>query len=215
MGIEVGTTAPADTGEYTIPPQWFVIRTQPQAESVAACELARDGFEVFAPRVTSVRAKAGTGETPLFPGYLFLRCAPAEAGQHFFRSGHRIAGWVNFGGAVPPVPDEVISELQQRVASIERDGGLWRRYQQGEKVWVVANGLESLAEVVEGAKSPQARVKIMLEFMGRLVPGKVPWDNLRPVDNQVGEDTRLTRRTRGSGRWIRGRGPRAAGTTPT
>lgn len=214
MGIGVDTTALAGMAEYTIPPQWFVARTQPQAESVAARELARDGFEVFAPRVKSVRSHGGTGEAPLFPGYLFLRCAPAEAGQYFFRPGHRIAGWVNFSGVVPPVPDAVVNELQQRVASIMRDGGLWRRYQAGEKVWVIANGLESLAEVVERAKSPQARVKIMLAFMGRLVPGQVPWDNLRPVVNEVGEPARLPRRTRGRGRWIRGRGPRTAGITP-
>lgn len=205
------TTAPAGMGQYTSSPQWFVIRTQPQTESVAARELARDGFEVFAPRVTTERAPGGHGEAPLFPGYLFLRCEPEDAGRFAFRPGHRIAGWVSFSGVVPPVPAEVITKLMQRVERINREGGIWRRYKPGERVNVVAGNVETLAEVVAESKSPEGRVKVLLSFMGRMVEAQVPRHRLSPAQGASAQVVRFPRRTRGRGRWIRGFEPRPAG----
>ena len=188
--------------ENPSPPQWFVIRTQPQAESVAARELGRDGFQVFFPQATTERARGGRGEAPLFPGYLFLQCPPEMAGRSAFRPGHRVAGWVNFSGLVPSVPDEVISELMLRVERINHSGGLWRRFKPGETVKVVSGNVETLAEVVSEAKSPEGRVKVLLSFMGRLVEAQVPRQRLWPAQGPSSQRARLPRRTRGRGRWI-------------
>jgi transcriptional antiterminator RfaH len=198
----VDTPAPAVTDENPSPPQWFVIRIQPQAESVAAHELGLDGFQVFFPQVATVRAQGGRSEAPLFPGYLFLQCHPEMAGRSAFRPGHRVAGWVNFSGLVPSVPDEVIAELMLRVERINRGGGLWRRFQPGETVNVVSGNVETLAEVVAEAKSPQGRVRVLLSFMGRLVEAQVPRQRLWPAQGPSSQPVRLPRRTRGRGRWI-------------
>ncbi len=123
-----------------------------------------------------------------------------------------MSGWVSFGGEVPSVPDEVVSVLRERAEAIDREGGLWRHYRPGETVRIISNNIESLAEVIEEAKSPQARVKVLLSFMGRLVSAQVPWENLQPTEDLSSEKLRPTRRTRGRGRWIQGFGPRAAAT---
>ncbi len=194
---------PAEMGDQPSSPKWYVIRTHSQAEGAAASQLARDGFEVFLPRVKSVRARTGGGEAPLFPGYLFLQCNPEGAGRLDFRSGHRVAGWVNFGGVIPAVPEEVITELKLRVDRINRDGGLWRRFRTGEKVNVVSGNVETLAEVVSEAKSPEGRVKVLLNFMGRMVEAQVPSHSLWPAESaSAATARRLPRRTRGRGRWI-------------
>ena len=195
-------TVTARVGEDPGSLQWFVIRTQPQAESAAARELARDGFEVFAPQVRTSHAQGGRGEAPLFPGYLFLHCPTEMAGQSAFRPAHRVAGWVNFSGLVPPVPNEVIAELKIRVERINDNGGLWRRFRPGETVNVVSGSMETMAEVVSGAKSPEGRVKVLLSFMGRLVEAQVPQQSLRPAQRALAQAVRLPRRTRGRGRWI-------------
>ena len=109
--------------------------------------------------------------------------------------------------------DEVIDELRVRWESINEEGGIWRRYRQGEKVRVVYHNMETLAEVVEEAKSPQARVRVLMEFMGRLVSAHVPWENLQSIDEGEPAESYLgSRRTRGKGRWINGFGARAANT---
>lgn len=187
--------------------QWYAARTKPRAESLAATELSGDGFEIFSPWVKAPHARAGYIEAPLFPGYLFLRCDPESEGWPTFRPAHRILGWVNFEGKVPSLPDEVISELMARSEGINQQGGLWKRFQVGERVRVVSHSIDGLAEILEEAKSPQSRAKVLIEFMGRLVQAQVPWENLEAVQDKPDGSGRAPRRTRGKNRWIRGFGP--------
>ena len=115
--------------------------------------------------------------------------------------------WVSFGGVIPSIPDRVVSEVAERVSQINNDdGGLWRRFKPGEKVRIVSNSVESLAEVVDAPKSPQDRVKVLMQFMGRLVSAQVPWGDISPVEGETSPTVsqRPPRRTRGKGRWIRG-----------
>jgi hypothetical protein len=77
-------------------------------------------------------------------------------------------------------------------------------------VRITSKILESVAHVVDQPKSSQGRVKVLLEFMGRLVPAQVPWEQLQPIYDDPLETRQTPRRTRGGGRWVRGFGPRAA-----
>lgn len=190
--------------------QWYVIRTEPQADELAARELHRAGFQTFLPRVKVVHPRKERAEAPLFPGYLFLRWDLENRGKPSLHEAPHVSGWVSFGGMTPPVPDEVVAELAGRVDELNSEGGIWRRFKTGEKVRVVSSPMESLAEVAEEAKSPRARVKVLLQFMGRLVPAQVPWESLRPIEEVAKAKSPKPRRTRGRGRWIRGFGPQVA-----
>ena len=187
---------------------WYVLRTEPHAEYLAAAQLNRDGIEVFFPRVKVIYPRRGHADTPLFPGYIFLRWDPENGGWPTFRAVHRVLGLVVFGGVAPTIPEPVISELAERLTNINEGGGVWRRYRPGEKVRVVSKSIESLAEIVEEAKSSRSRAKVLLEFMGRMVQAQVPWEHLQPLE-EAGTNQPLPRRTRGRGRWIRGFGSRA------
>jgi transcriptional antiterminator RfaH len=189
--------------------KWYVIRTEPQADYLAAGELRQAGFEIFSPRVQAVRPKKEGQLTPLFPGYLFLHWDLEGEGKPSFQDAPHVSGWVNFDGVTPPVPDEIVMELADRVEAINNEGGLWRRFKAGERVRIVSNVVESLGEVVEETKSPQSRVKVLIEFMGRLVTVQAPWENLQPIEEKPTVKTRSSRRTRGRGRWIRGFAQRA------
>ena len=183
---------------------WYVIRTEPRAEYLATTELTRDGFEVLLPRLKLAYPRLGHTDMPLFPGYLFIRCSPETSGWPVFRAGHRVLGWVGFGGEVPSMSDEAVNELLQRIEAVNNQGGFWRRFQLGERVEIVSKSLQGLAEVVQTGKSPQGRVKVLLNFMGRMVSADVPWEHLRPVPEQAKDPVRIPRRTRGRGRQIRG-----------
>ena len=191
------------------PGNWYVIRTQPQADHLAALELNRAGYEVFSPRMKSLRPKGRNTDAPLFPGYIFLRWDVEGRGKPSFQEVPHVAGWVSFGGEVPFLPDEVVAELAYRVDEMNSQGGLWRRFKPGERVWVVSRVTQGLADVVEEARSPQARVKVLMQFMGRLVSAQVPWENLDPIERVTEPMLRAPRRTRGRGRWVQGFGPRA------
>ena len=188
---------------------WYILYTEPRAEYVAARELGRDGFEVYFPCIKLSLPRSGRTDMPLFPGYLFLRCYPEALGWPDFRTGHRISGWVNFGGIVPSISDEDVSSLKRKMESIDADSGMWQRFRPGENVWVATPNMEGLAKVIEEAKSPDAMAKVLMQFMGRLVQAKVPWEHLRPVEDRPPEPPMNRRRTRGRGRWINDLRPHA------
>ena len=189
---------------------WYLVRTRPLSEYRAATALERNGYESYLPRVQTPRPRIGHDDIPLFPGYLFVRQGRDGAGLPAIQQLAGIIGWVQFGGVVPTVPDEVIGRLDRRLRAIDMGGGFWNRYRPGQQVRVLLGSMESLAEVLEEAKTPQSRVRVLMRFMGQLVQARVPWQDLKPIDDRatVGNFGRAPRRTRGKGRWVNGFGPR-------
>ena len=55
-------------------PRWYVVRSKPQAENMAAANLRHQGFEVYLPLALMMdrKTKQPVGR-PLFPRYLFVR----------------------------------------------------------------------------------------------------------------------------------------------
>ena len=197
--------------------RWYVVRTEPQSELVAADVLERVGHEIFLPLMPAPNSRGANADIPVFPGYLFLRFDPESNGWPIFRSSYRVRGWVSFGGQVPCLPDKMMNELIDRWELVSKCSGFVRRFLPGEKVHVVSGNLDSLAEIVEEAKTPQARAKVLLHFMGGLIPAQVPYHSLKPIDvNQEGIAWRKTssrRGTRGKGRRIQGFGLQARAAT--
>jgi transcriptional antiterminator RfaH len=189
--------------------KWYVIRTQARAESLAATELARDGFEIFFPVVKTTRLRSRRPFDIVFPGYLFLKCDTDADGWPLFRPAHRILGWLRFAEDTPWLSDAAIQGLRDRIESISNQGGLWQRFRPGEKVEVSGHSLEGLGEVIRDGRSPSARVEILLHFMGRTVKTQIPRENLQPVNVEIEENYRRRRGTRGRGRRI-GYLPRAS-----
>ena len=190
---------------------WGLVRTKPLSEYVAATSLERNGYELYFPRVQTHRPRSGYSDAPLFPGYLFVRQAQEGSDLPPFYRIAGLIGWVRFDGVVPGVADEVIAELDQRLQEINRNGGYLTRLRMGDTARVASGPLQALAQVLEEPRSPQSQVRVLLRFMGRLVPARVAWQDLRPIGDEDISDNegRPARRTRGKGRWVRGFGPRA------
>lgn len=188
--------------------KWYVLNTVPRAEYLAAYELDRDGYEVFLPCVKITNSRAGHTDTPIFPGYLFIRRDYETEGWPTFRSAHRVLGWLKFGDEVPWLPDEVVSDLRGRIEAVNEGGGIWHQFQYGDRVEIVSKTMQTLGEVIDTSPSAHGRVKVLIDFMGRQVPAQVPWDLLRPLSATVKANPPAPRRTRGNRRWIHGYGSR-------
>lgn len=192
-----------------MPSMWYVARTEPRAEFIAAKELKIDGHDVFFPCISDTEPRPGRTDIPLFPSYLFLRFDPETQGWPSFSSRHRITGFVKCGSEVPCLPDSDIETIKGLLGTINRQGGAVQTFAPGEHVQVVSGAIQGFGEVIDGGKSPQARAKILLQFMGRMLQVQVPWKNLFPVEDTHSEHHRRSRRTRGKGRWVGGFNPAA------
>ncbi len=193
--------------------RWYAAYIRPRTEAVAASSLERVGYQVFAPRVRTHHPRRGIASAPLFPGYLFLRHDLEEYGWPQLNRVPQALGLVQFDGVAAPIPDEVIEELMRRLDEINSTTGLWNTFRAGDTVRVRSGHLESLAQVVSEARSPQARVRVLMEFLGRQVYTEVPWQDIWPARGDaflsVPPPAMSLRRTRGRGRWIKGFGSRA------
>lgn len=192
--------------------QWYVVHTTPLGEYSARDQLINSGLEVLLPCAQTPNPRPGHQDTPLFPGYLFLRSDLEDGGWEVLRRSSQVVWLVTFGGVVPTVPDEVISGLIRRLETINERGGVRERFRSGDLVQVIWGPVERIGEVVEDSRSPQSRVTVLLDFLGRLVEAKVPSKNLKPVGKhwmKTQGDLRPPRRTRGKNRWIQGFGLRS------
>ena len=192
---------------------WYIIRTVSRSEHLAALEIQESGLEVFLPCAPSPSLPANSQEAPLFPGYLFVNCALTLETRLMMDRAKHFAGWIQFDNTIAMVPDEVVQELQSRLLAMNRDHTAWRSFSAGETVYVTSKLFQGLAEIANGSVSTQGRIKVLLQFMGRLVPTQIPWANLQHVNPEFPDPPKPRhRRTRGQGRWIRQ--PRLAAAIP-
>jgi len=192
---------------------WYVARTNARAEFLARDQLESKGIEYYLPVVSTLTPRRGRADTPLFPSYLFLRYDAESPERISLRAIPGMAGLVNFDGVAPPVPDEVIGHLRQTVVEMNESGGLCTRYQPGDRVWIRwGHGeTEDIAEVLSDTRSPRSRVRVLIEFLGRLVHGEVPRSCIRAAhadEAMENEGRGRFRRTRGKGRYVNGVGAR-------
>lgn len=161
---------------------WFCLRSQPRQEQVAAENLRRTNqLEVFFPRVRIKRISRGSASwrtEPLFPNYLFAKFDPCLCIARV-RHTRGVRDLVRFGSTCIPVPSHAIEELRREFD----DSGiktLSTSVSLGGKVWIsegLFNGLQ--ATVIELLPS-RARVKILLEFLGRLSEVEIAESSLLP-----------------------------------
>lgn len=191
--------------------QWYVVRTEPRAEFLAAEELRKEGVEVFFPVFNSVHPRYGLRSTPLFAGYMFLKCDFEANGWPSLMGATHVAGWLTFGNERPSLPEEAVSAMMEQWEAIKQQGGNVRKFALGDKVRITAGSIRGFAEIIQEAKLPKARAIVMLEFMGRMIEAQVPWEYLEPAtaEDEANRDTRPPRRTRGKGRKIRVPGEQA------
>lgn len=95
--------------------KWYVVRTLVRAEERALLNLARQGFEVFTPRIArSVRhaRRSFWRLTPVFPGYVFIRMDASRQRWRPVDSTVGVAGIVKIAGAPAPLPAGLVDQLK-------------------------------------------------------------------------------------------------------
>lgn len=170
-------------------PAWYCARTQPKHEHIAAANLTKQlGLEIFHPRLRFERAtRRGAVRViePLFPCYIFVRCALEER-LNEIRYINGISSLVHFGAKIPVVPDHVIEELRQCFDS-EEPMAVQDPVRVGAEVTVAEGSLLGSQGIVVRVLPAKQRVQILLDFLGRTTLAEVDRRSLIVEDRTMAD----------------------------
>ena len=150
------------------PDQWLVVRTKPRQERVAVCHLRQREVEPYCPLFLEPpwHPRAPKGPTPLFTGYIFVRCNPhLHLNAVSYCPG--VLHPVRFNREVATVDQEIIDALKAREAArghvvpTELELGI----EDGRKVRVMAGPLKDMEGVFRGYLRGGQRARVLMEFL--------------------------------------------------
>ena len=154
-------------------PRWYAIHSQPRKEAEVETHLARQGFEVWLPRIGRRVRKRGAWALkvePLFARYLFLHVDAERQDVSPVRSTRGVTDFVRVAGRPQPIPEGVVEGLKTLVDPTsglhELSDGQAPVLTPGAVVEVLEGPFAGLQGVFQEA-SGQARALILLRVMGQ------------------------------------------------
>ncbi len=198
-------------------PCWYTVHTKPLREVLVADLLQeRLSLAVFLPEALQWY-RGQMVMRPFFPRYLFVEADLQKVEVSSINSLPGVIRLVSFGGMPQPLQPHIIEAIRKRLAAINAAGGLPRYgWNPGDRVRVTDGPLAGLEAVFQGPMKPAQRVKILLQFLGRLQTVEVPPEHLEPIrttpnpphpPRTTPNPSHSRRTTRGRGRRIRPNDP--------
>ena len=161
--------------------RWYVVQTQPHAESKAVAHLARQGFETYLPRYLKKRRHARKLEVigaPLFPGYLFVSIDVTSQRWRAIQSTIGVSRLLCHGDCPAAISTEIVDGLKRGVD----ERGFVKlnarpKFVVGDQVRVLEGVFASSLGLFEGTTAGE-RVSILLDLLGRKVRVVLDWELL-------------------------------------
>lgn len=201
--VAAGTLHEATEGRAA-EPFWYCVRTKPKHDHIAAANLRRNlGLEVFNPALRFERnTRKGIRRVtePLFPCYVFVRCALDKSFDDI-QHANGVAALVHFGARVPRIADSIIEELKSLFPAAE-PLSVQDRILPGEEVAVEDGPFSGMKAVVLRVLPARQRVQVLLEVLGRPSPLELDWNFVvRENRNVVAHLAPVLVRSQGSPVW--------------
>ena len=158
---------------------WFLVQTKPQQETRALENLQQQGVNAFCPQVfveKLSRGKRKVSKEVLFPNYLFVEIDQETVSAlsiNYTRGVNRI---VSFGNSLSKVPDQLISQLKDRVEHSDKSV-ITELPEKGEKLEVLDGpfrGLNAIFSQIDG----DSRAIVLITILSQKVKAALPLRSL-------------------------------------
>lgn len=181
LSAECRTTLPL--GELE---RWYVVRTQPHREALAARQLENQSYRVFLPRFLKNRRHARKFETvsaPLFPRYMFVILDLTRDRWRNVNGTFGVERLLMRAGEPEPVPHGLVEQL---MGAAETDDVVRfsRDLKDGETIRVTAGPFTELVGRLEHLDD-SGRVRVLLDLLGGKVPVLLPGSLVIPTDQMA------------------------------
>ncbi|MDH4568428.1 transcription/translation regulatory transformer protein RfaH [Pseudomonas sp. BN414] len=148
------------------PPRWYLIQCKPKQDARAEEHLVRQAFRCYRPTQCVTRLRGGQKRESvesLFPGYLFIQLDQVNDNWHPIRSTRGVSQLVCFGDQPVAIADELIEQLQQRLASPQPQEPC---LSPGDRIRLKSACLQEM-EAIFLARDGTERVLILLQLLQR------------------------------------------------
>ena len=164
--------------------RWFVLWTHSHSERLVHDQVAGRGFQTFLPTLTTWSRRKGaqtTIETPMFPGYVFVRHAMDKASHVEIL---KTRGLVRILGErwdrLTAVPDDEIDAIRS-VAASGIHAFPYPFLREGQRVAITDGPLAGVEGLFVAAKPHKGLLVVSVELLQRSVAVEVACTRVRPV----------------------------------
>jgi transcription antitermination factor NusG len=161
---------------------WFAVQTRPKFEKKVASELEEKGVQSFLPLHSVKRQWSDRRQSvslPLFPGYTFVRIAPALGARITVLRTNGVINFVGPRGIGTPIPDGEIEAVQTLLN--QRVPFAFHPYLKiGQSVRIRGGALDGIKGILTKVNGDQSLI-ISVELIQRSVAMRVAGYDIEPA----------------------------------
>jgi transcription antitermination factor NusG len=164
--------------------KWYAVWTKSNCERLVAEQLSAKGFAAFLPEMPTRSRRNGKShfvQTPMFPGYLFLRHAMEKTSYVEILKARGIVRILEGGwNRLTPIAEEEVGAIQQLVASgVPIFPHVY--FHEGDRVKVVEGPLAGVEGIFLRDKSHKGRLVVAVNLLQTAVAVEVDSAYVEPV----------------------------------
>ncbi len=164
--------------------RWYAVHTKPRCEEQVSIHLRQRGdVRVFLPKLAVSKRRRNrlvTAIEILFPSYLFVQMSLDPGRWYAVKWTRGVKSIVGTGDGPVPVPDEAIQLLMGRCLNDEIIP--WRpEFMAGSQVRITYGAFAGFAGILDQPTTRKARVRVLLDLLGRQTPVEVDIADLEQV----------------------------------
>lgn len=156
--------------------QWYAVQTQPHKEFLVDRALgAVVGIEAYLPvlQVEPINPRARK-RRPFFPGYLFVQADLEEVGLSAIQWAPGVVRVLGCDEVPIPIPEHVIAEIQQHLGQVQAEDPMGLgRLKKDDRVRITTGPFAGYEGMFDLHLDGRTRVRILVEFLGRLTAAEV------------------------------------------
>ncbi|MBN1335706.1 MAG: transcription termination/antitermination factor NusG [Deltaproteobacteria bacterium] len=159
--------------------RWYVVHTYSGFENTAKKALEERvqslGFqdrivEILVPTEQVVEMRAGTKRVvprKFLPGYLLVRMELDDETWHVVKETPKVTGFVGNMRNPPPVPDEEVTRMTDRMDEGRSEPKPVVHFERGEEVRVIDGPFATMRGSVEESNPTRRKLRVMVSIFGR------------------------------------------------
>ncbi len=192
---QTAPTAPVAAGQpgasgQPVEKKWYIVHTysgqearakQGLLERAAALGFEEKFDEILIPEesvVEMVKGQKRNMKRKFFPGYIMVRMELNDETWHIVKGTPKVTGFVGGATNPPPISDEEVARMTQRMKDGEEKPKPLITFEEGESVRVIDGPFANFSGYVDEVMPEKEKLRVMVQVFGRATPVVLDYTNV-------------------------------------